>query len=229
MFSNVLVVCVGNICRSPMAVALLRHRLADPEVRIQSAGIAALSGSAMDPLAKGHSNMNALVDTADVDATAGSAPLRSFPCDVRALKEPGGWNGWKPAEARCVSRPAEGVIEIALAAVDGVTLPGYLPGQYVRIALEVPGVPGVAGASGVSREERSYSLTGAVSAAGHSHYTVAVRHGAGGGGVSDVLHRYFAAQPQGVLRLEMQRPGGRFLLPLPSLPAGWSRRPGPWC
>ncbi|MBD8187172.1 low molecular weight phosphotyrosine protein phosphatase [Pseudomonas viridiflava] len=52
MFSNVLVVCVGNICRSPMAVALLRHRLAGPEVRIQSAGIAALSGSAMDPLAK---------------------------------------------------------------------------------------------------------------------------------------------------------------------------------
>ncbi|MCD5992708.1 low molecular weight phosphotyrosine protein phosphatase [Pseudomonas sp. CDFA 602] len=52
MFSNVLVVCVGNICRSPMAVAMLEQRLAAAEVRVRSAGIAALTGSTMDTLAK---------------------------------------------------------------------------------------------------------------------------------------------------------------------------------
>ncbi|MBC3956076.1 MULTISPECIES: low molecular weight protein-tyrosine-phosphatase [Pseudomonas] len=52
MFSSVLVVCVGNICRSPMAVAMLRERVAAAGLRIQSAGIAALSGSPMDTLAK---------------------------------------------------------------------------------------------------------------------------------------------------------------------------------
>ena len=48
-----LLVCVGNICRSPMAAALLSHRLKrkqlDPPV--ESAGIAALLGEPVDPLA----------------------------------------------------------------------------------------------------------------------------------------------------------------------------------
>ncbi|KPB52951.1 Low molecular weight protein-tyrosine-phosphatase [Pseudomonas amygdali pv. myricae] len=52
MFSNVLVLCVGNICRSPMAVAMLHQRLEATPVRIQSAGIAALSGSSIDPAAR---------------------------------------------------------------------------------------------------------------------------------------------------------------------------------
>jgi len=41
--NNILLVCVGNICRSPMAEALLRHELGNPEgVKIHSAGLAAL-------------------------------------------------------------------------------------------------------------------------------------------------------------------------------------------
>ena len=51
MFSSVLVLCVGNVCRSPMAVAMLHERLKATQVRIQSAGIAALSGSSIDPTA----------------------------------------------------------------------------------------------------------------------------------------------------------------------------------
>jgi protein-tyrosine phosphatase len=51
MFSDVLVVCVGNICRSPMAEALLRHRLSRPGVKLHSAGIGAAPGTPMDPLA----------------------------------------------------------------------------------------------------------------------------------------------------------------------------------
>jgi protein-tyrosine phosphatase len=52
MFSNVLLICVGNICRSPMAVALMRHRLPERDVQIASAGIAAVTGSGLEPLAQ---------------------------------------------------------------------------------------------------------------------------------------------------------------------------------
>lgn len=44
MISSVLVVCVGNICRSPVAERLLAQYC--PELRVESAGIAALVGNA---------------------------------------------------------------------------------------------------------------------------------------------------------------------------------------
>ena len=46
-FDNILVVCVGNICRSPMAEALLKQRF--PNKNIDSAGVGALVGHAADP------------------------------------------------------------------------------------------------------------------------------------------------------------------------------------
>jgi protein-tyrosine phosphatase len=46
---NILVVCIGNICRSPMAEALLKRAL--PAVTIRSAGIGALIGHPADPFA----------------------------------------------------------------------------------------------------------------------------------------------------------------------------------
>jgi protein-tyrosine phosphatase len=53
MFDRVLTVCVGNICRSPMAEALLRERLRarNPDAGVESAGIAALVGKPADPIA----------------------------------------------------------------------------------------------------------------------------------------------------------------------------------
>lgn len=48
-FDNILVVCVGNICRSPMAEALLKQRF--PEKNIDSAGVGALVGHGADPAA----------------------------------------------------------------------------------------------------------------------------------------------------------------------------------
>ena len=45
-FDNILVVCVGNICRSPMAEALLKQRF--PNKHIDSAGVGALVGHAAD-------------------------------------------------------------------------------------------------------------------------------------------------------------------------------------
>ena len=43
---NILVVCVGNICRSPMAEYLLKQQF--PQLHIVSAGISGLTGHAAD-------------------------------------------------------------------------------------------------------------------------------------------------------------------------------------
>ncbi|MEX2365062.1 MAG: low molecular weight protein-tyrosine-phosphatase [Pseudohongiellaceae bacterium] len=46
MFDRILVVCTGNICRSPLAMAMLKQRL--PEKQIESAGIGALVDKGAD-------------------------------------------------------------------------------------------------------------------------------------------------------------------------------------
>ncbi|WP_201588644.1 low molecular weight protein-tyrosine-phosphatase [Psychrobacter pulmonis] len=46
-FDNILVICVGNICRSPMAEALLKQHF--PNKTIESAGVGALVGHPADP------------------------------------------------------------------------------------------------------------------------------------------------------------------------------------
>ncbi|WP_242371218.1 low molecular weight protein-tyrosine-phosphatase [Anaeromyxobacter sp. SG26] len=52
MLDRVLIVCVGNICRSPMAEALLRARfVARGRGRVESAGLGALEGRGADPIA----------------------------------------------------------------------------------------------------------------------------------------------------------------------------------
>ena len=48
---RVLMVCVGNVCRSPIAEFVMRERLADPEIIVESAGIAAVPGDRIDPRA----------------------------------------------------------------------------------------------------------------------------------------------------------------------------------
>ena len=45
-FENILVVCVGNICRSPIAEALLKKKY--PDKHINSAGLGALVGNTVD-------------------------------------------------------------------------------------------------------------------------------------------------------------------------------------
>lgn len=52
MFQNILVVCVGNICRSPFAQAKLA-KLA-PSLNVHSAGVRALEGRPADPMAQQH-------------------------------------------------------------------------------------------------------------------------------------------------------------------------------
>jgi protein-tyrosine phosphatase len=47
VINNILLVCIGNICRSPMAEGLFRHAM--PEKQFFSAGLDALVGHSADP------------------------------------------------------------------------------------------------------------------------------------------------------------------------------------
>ncbi|BAO33067.1 TPA: protein tyrosine phosphatase [Serratia marcescens] len=49
MFDSILVVCVGNICRSPIGERLLKQKL--PQKKIASAGLGALKGHSADDTA----------------------------------------------------------------------------------------------------------------------------------------------------------------------------------
>lgn len=53
MFDSVIILCTGNICRSPMAWGLLRNAVQSRGLRLKvdSAGLAALSGERPDPVA----------------------------------------------------------------------------------------------------------------------------------------------------------------------------------
>lgn len=51
VFERILLVCVGNICRSPTAEYLLRHRLDTVQATISSAGLGALEDHPMDATA----------------------------------------------------------------------------------------------------------------------------------------------------------------------------------
>jgi protein-tyrosine phosphatase len=52
LFKKILVVCVGNICRSPTAELLLRNALATSNIAVTSAGLSARVGESMEPAAR---------------------------------------------------------------------------------------------------------------------------------------------------------------------------------
>lgn len=51
MFKSILVVCVGNICRSPTGEALLISKLEGRNIQVSSAGLGALVGKPVDATA----------------------------------------------------------------------------------------------------------------------------------------------------------------------------------
>ena len=51
IFNTILVVCAGNICRSPTAEYLLKYKLADSQIKVSSAGLTALVGKGAEPTA----------------------------------------------------------------------------------------------------------------------------------------------------------------------------------
>ncbi|WP_462152114.1 low molecular weight protein-tyrosine-phosphatase [Pseudoalteromonas xiamenensis] len=52
MFDSVLVVCAGNICRSPTAEYVLKQQLVGKTVAVSSAGLTALEGKPADGIAQ---------------------------------------------------------------------------------------------------------------------------------------------------------------------------------
>lgn len=65
MFERILIVCVGNICRSPTAEYLLRQRLGEAHrAQVGSAGLGALVGHPIDATA------HELLREHDIDAAA---------------------------------------------------------------------------------------------------------------------------------------------------------------
>ncbi|QAU24660.1 low molecular weight phosphotyrosine protein phosphatase [Dyella sp. M7H15-1] len=50
MFKRILIVCVGNICRSPAAEYLFRERMGARGIELCSAGLVALVGNPMDQM-----------------------------------------------------------------------------------------------------------------------------------------------------------------------------------
>jgi protein-tyrosine phosphatase len=52
MFDSVLMVCAGNICRSPTAEYVLKSKLSDKNIAITSAGLTALVGKSADAMAQ---------------------------------------------------------------------------------------------------------------------------------------------------------------------------------
>jgi protein-tyrosine phosphatase len=52
MFSKIIVICAGNICRSPIAEAVLRKKIGKPDIQVASAGVVALVNHPADPMAR---------------------------------------------------------------------------------------------------------------------------------------------------------------------------------
>ncbi|MDQ6959945.1 MAG: low molecular weight protein-tyrosine-phosphatase [Mariprofundaceae bacterium] len=80
MFNTILVVCVGNICRSPMAEALLQAR-APEGVHVYSAGIGALVGESADPLAQVLMQKRAI----DISAHRARQLTREMVCQAKLI------------------------------------------------------------------------------------------------------------------------------------------------
>ena len=51
MFNSILIVCAGNICRSPTGEYLLKDKLTDSRIKVSSAGLTALVGNGAEATA----------------------------------------------------------------------------------------------------------------------------------------------------------------------------------
>jgi protein-tyrosine phosphatase len=75
MVNRILIVCVGNICRSPTAEVMLRDRLREKGTLVESAGLAALVGQPIDPTAESVLGRNGLTAVGHVARQLSQAML----------------------------------------------------------------------------------------------------------------------------------------------------------
>lgn len=108
---RILMVCVGNVCRSPTAEVILRSLCRDGSIVVESAGLGALAGRPIDPLADavlaehglsgaGHVARQvtpALIDTADLILVMEAPQLGAIralaPCATDRTFLLGKWHG----------------------------------------------------------------------------------------------------------------------------------------
>lgn len=67
MFNSILIVCAGNICRSPTGEYLLKNKLEDSSIKVSSAGLTALE----DKSAEATATSIALTNNIDMSAHKG--------------------------------------------------------------------------------------------------------------------------------------------------------------
>ena len=89
MFNNILFICVGNICRSPTAEFLLKHKLADKagNYHVHSAGLNAVVGHDIDESAKALLDENGIPYAPHQGRKVSSSLLRE--ADLILAMEPG--------------------------------------------------------------------------------------------------------------------------------------------
>jgi anaerobic selenocysteine-containing dehydrogenase/ferredoxin-NADP reductase len=151
------------------------------------------------------SNFNALISADRADPLSGSAPHRSFMCDI-ALDpsvDPARrrWTGFRKFRVVELHAETSDVMSVTFAADDGGALPDYRPGQHLQI--RIAGIPGQASVT------RSYSLTGGAIEAGRKTYRISVKHVSQGVMSSHIVRRL----SRGDL-VELQAPGGNFVMPM---------------
>ncbi|AMP15037.1 low molecular weight protein-tyrosine-phosphatase [Collimonas pratensis] len=78
MINSILIVCIGNICRCPMALAMFARKL--PGVQLSSAGIDAVVGAPADPFAIELMRRRGI----DIEAHRGQQ-LRAWHCESAEL------------------------------------------------------------------------------------------------------------------------------------------------
>ncbi len=101
MFERILTVCTGNLCRSPMAEAWLRHRAGNERLKVSSAGLSALVG---EPAAE---HAVTLLKQKGIDLSAHRArqlaPSHIVGADLVLVME-----RWQKAEVERLCPPARG-------------------------------------------------------------------------------------------------------------------------
>lgn len=101
MFERILTVCTGNLCRSPMAEAWLRHRAGDQRLKVRSAGLSARVGEPAQPHAI------ALLSRHGVDLSAHRA-RQLEPSDILSADLVLVMERWQKAEVERLCPPARG-------------------------------------------------------------------------------------------------------------------------
>ncbi|MBN3802015.1 molybdopterin-dependent oxidoreductase [Paraburkholderia sp. Ac-20336] len=161
----------------------------------------------------GNSNFNKLADGTAGDPISGSSPLRSILCNIDL--DPSydvmrrAWQGFRDFYVASIKAEASGVRTVTLAAVDGGSLPDYLPGQHITVSVPSLGEEGTT---------RAYSLVGPAVEPDRKTYSISVRHQRGTarngqafeGAMSSYIHNVLKVGD----RVSVRSPSGIFTLPL---------------